>query len=213
MPPLPGDEGQLLPGPPGCAEGGAVCRRDRRAGGRQPLPLLPWDRRHHRRVEGGLPAGLPAGGPRPEEGGGLREGRGGAVPPAEADAGRPLQGRESRRLRRHLRAPCHPAADQRRVEQRRARLLRRGAGDPPARPAGGPRPQHRAEILRGGDALRARGELHRGGQRPGGALAARRLFLAGAGDGLCDAAGSFPPGAAERPRVEGMGPWTAFSRC
>lgn len=148
----------------------------------------------------------------------------GQYPRRKLMLGGPLQGRKSRRLRWHLRAPCHPAADQRRLEQRRARLLRRGAGDPPARPAGGAHPQHRAEILRGGDALGARGELHRGGQRPDGALAARRLFLAGAGDGLCDAAGSFPPGAAERPRVEGMGPaaarwtsgrslWTAFSRC
>ena len=79
----------------------------------------------------------------------------------------------------------------------------------PAPAGGGPDPLHRAQVLRGGDAAGARGGLHGGGQRPAGLVAARRLFLAGAGQTFCHPAAGEPPGPSQRPGTGPMDPGDA----
>lgn len=103
--------------PSGHGEGGAIRGSGGRVRGWHRLPLLPGYRRYAGRVERGFLSELYAGGPRSENGSDIHGGHGPSVPPDQAAAGRPFQGRQSGSVGRGV-LPCGgAAADRRRLVQ------------------------------------------------------------------------------------------------
>ena len=103
--------------PSGHGEGGAVRGAGGRVQGWHRLPLLPGHRRYAGRVERGFLSELYAGGPCSANGSGIHGGHGPSVPPDQAAAGRPFQGRQSGSVGGGVLSHGGAAADRRRLVQ------------------------------------------------------------------------------------------------